>query len=558
MARVSFTLRRSDSDPDLGSILRWDDDLGADRTNYDSALRADGFQIAPEEFTESFFDVTSVCYGEVSLSWGVDISPTVGEAPTVTGIVVVYSPLGEPQTIASGDILVEASDTFSYEHTGLVEGRWAYYSLFLHYESSGGDSYYERAASLAVIVPKNYGSNLMLWKRIPEYYRIQDTLLGDSNFSPCLGNVPPGNVVGPLFKYLSVIGFEMDRARTMIDYQMVSFDPDLANTEHLDALGQQMAVGMRESDLGGKRLRTLMNDVGFFRRSKGTLLGTEFFGKSISGSVVEIDQDAGEITVYSQRVNYITSPKNGAGITTHRPAFYSEQFSPDPFEGGSGLFPAEDLWPSTSLFPEEDTTLGGYNTYTVVGSSFTPNGSGASVGLTSVLFHLDSPVPVKLGDRICFSVQSNVGTNGIKWARLVDSEGNEIGFENVSSTVGGSPAFEIVAVDNAELDTFTNSYIEYLVNLDEAGTFTNELLLAERNYLGTYFDGDTVRGGWLIDASSVSDYRWSGSDNASPSIFAEDYERTKAIVNELLFDVLPITEASKYTIVSYNAIPGLP
>src|ERR1700741_1653963 len=168
MARVSFRLRNTSGE--LGSYLRYDEDELGPRTDYDSALRADGLQLAPQEFSESFFDATSVCYGEVDLTWAVNIVDTITADPQITGVVVVYSPNGEPQTIASGDILVESTNTFNHTQGGLTEGRWAYYSLFVHYESNAGDNYYEKVASVAELVPKNYGSNLLLWNRIPEYY----------------------------------------------------------------------------------------------------------------------------------------------------------------------------------------------------------------------------------------------------------------------------------------------------------------------------------------------------------------------------------------------------
>jgi hypothetical protein len=173
------------------------------------------------------------------------------------------------------------------------------------------------------------------------------------------------------------------------------------------------------------------------------------------------------------------------------------------------------------------------------------------------LIRVGSPVPLLDQDRAVFSVQSNVGTSAIKWARVVNVSGATLGFQDTPTPVSGALAFEITADTGASVGIFTNTYVEYLVDLSEVPVLENRLLLAERNYLGTYFDGDTVRGGWLIDSSSVSDYRWSGAVNSSPSIFAEDYERTKAIVTELLYEELPVTEVAKYTIVSHNAIPGL-
>jgi hypothetical protein len=541
MARVSFTLRRPSTDTDLGSYLRYDDAFGV-RTDYDSALRADGLQTAPNTFVESTFSASSVCYGEVELEWEVPIVEfaDLTATPDVTEALLVYSAEGEPQTLASGTVLVESTDTFSYTHTGLAEGRWAYYTLFVHYQSTGGDSYYEKAASLSVLVPKDYGSTALLWKRIPEYYRNQDTSLGDLAYdAACLGSVivSSDQQVGPLLKYLSIFGFEMDRMRTMLDYQMVSYDPMLSNSEHLDALAEQLGVGLLSEALGARRLRSLLNDIGVFRRSKGTASSIEYFGQALAGSDITVDETTGEIIVYSQRVNYITDPKDGSTVTTHRAAFNTEVTAPVDFSVDMSAYSG---------------------TYSVTGSEFSGTGTGASVGVEHVLLHLSDAIPVQLSDRVGFSVQSNIGTEGIKWVRLVNGAGASVGLQDIALTVDGARVFEVTVESNASAGVWTDVYVEYLVDLSAVPVFMNESLLAERNYLGTYFDGSTVRGGWLVDSSSVSDYRWEGSANASRSLFTEDYQRTKAVLGELLFYILPITEVSKYTIIAYNAIPGVP
>jgi len=1205
MARVSFTLRRPSTDADLGSYLRYDDALGA-RTDYDSALRADGLQTAPSTFATSSFSATSVCYGEVELEWEVPLVAVedLTATPEPTDVVLVYSSEGEPATIASGTILVESTDTFAYSHHGLMEGRWAYYSLFVHYQSTGGDSYYEKVAALSVIVPKDYGSTAQLWKRIPEYYRNQDTMIGDLDYdAACLGSVITSSTqtVGPLLKFLAVFGYEIDRMRTLLDYQMVAYDPALANSEHLDALSEQLGVDMLSSALGSRRLRTLLNDIGVFRRSKGTASSVEFFGQAIAGSDVSIDQATGEVIVYSQRVNYITDPVDGESVTTTRPATVLEETAPQAFSndypswylknlgtGGSALdarfgstvpssyfngtamvlpgvagnyastpdaaalditgavelvgratgvpasdgylalkgasyatraysavlrstgalgfwsrdtaLAAKDLnssavlpygavtpfwwkitadpvsgnvnfyhaadqatepsswtqlgttqsatwagtafttnadalllgntlaatlyrtivrngiggttvfdadfakpynttsftattgqtvtltrsvsgtdtndptllphtgtnylylpgttsnnasipdaaalditgdieivcrtalddwtpsgtqthvarqtlvdpnrgwtfntvntsgalqlawWPtgsaasniskvstanlpgvdgttywikatldvdngasgntvrfyyaadqeteptswtqlgadvvtagvtslpnitsplyagftdgttsysgklyrtivrngiggstvvdidfttgitsggqasftcttgqtvtinratsgrkavavtrpiillgaddylvvsdnplinfaagesftvvgvhrifgsgsSTSLISKRqsaggawwslyrntagtqqvvsrindgtldtnissvaapaagtlvtavmvrdvtsdtlkgyvnsgtvdnsgtDTTTGTlsntgglyigsngvavptyfdgefvaaavfrraltaaevalvnthYNTaptpesmallaeavfwvdaglssvattlgtYSTFGNEYTLLPLGTTTGATHALFHISDPIPIQLSDRVGFSVQSNVGTDGIQWVRLVNSAGASVGLQDTALTVDGARIFEVTAESNASVGVWTDVYVEYLVDLSAVSTFTNGALLAERNFLGTYFDGSTVRGGWLVDSSSVSDYRWESTANASRSLFTEDYQRTKAVVQDLFYDTLPITEVSKYTIVAYNAVPGVP
>ena len=996
MARVSFTLRSEATQ--LGSYLRYDEGVSGARTDYDSALRADGLQIAAPTFTSSSFSASSDCYNEVSLSWEIPIvdSTALTATPQVTGTVLVYSATGEPQTIGSGDILVESTNTFSFTHTGLPEGRWAYYTLFVHYQSTGGDDYYEQAASLPVLVPKDYGSTFALWERIPLFYRLQDTALGDDTWdADCFGGrIEAGTKVGPLLKFLSIFGFDMDRMRTMLDYQMVSNDPSLANTEHLDALSKQLGVGLLSSALGGQRLRALLHDIGVFRRSKGTSYGTEFFAQAAAGSDLDITQSTGQVKMYAQRVNHITVPKTGVGITTDRTALPTEVSSPivfnrDPASGylknlgtggtaldarygnstgvdsfdpallthtglnyvylpglslngislpdisisgdidcqvliaptswksgtqsvyskynlttgsldrsfdfylsptgqlglnysldnttvstavsgvggivgftdtqpgwirftrnatsgninfytapfaGTAVLPVStwsqlgtaniastpgSLYNGTALFTAGGVissfgTIGGnpmtgkfhlaalkvagsfvhnvdFNTYLTSGSEVTVttgggqvatiyratsgsksvavvrptllfgtddylelpdsplldfgasdsqtvlmmlrswatpvpfgrlldkadaaglNGwtlqlktdrtlfaqindgtntatrssvstlgasgtlscagmvvdrtaqtltsvSGSTVSATTstslvgsvanaqvarvgtgavaatyqdmevlaaavwrralsateiglvnshysgspttashallaesvlwidaalsansstistytsssgtyttapaasvqgtphVLLHLNAPIPVQLNDFVGFSVQSGVGTSAIKWARLVNAAGATMGIQTAPLTVDGVRSFEVRATSNASAGVWTNAYVEYLVDLSAVPSFGNGSLLAERNNLGLYFDGSTVRGGWLVDTTSISDYRWAGTANNSRSLYTEDYQRTKSVLNQVLFDILPITEVSKYTISSFNAVPGV-
>jgi hypothetical protein len=531
MARVSFTLRQVVD----GSFLRYDDDAIAPRPDYDSALRADGLQIAPAEFAEAFFEAYSSCYGEVDLRWAVNLAETLTIDPQPYQVLVVYSPFGEPQTIGGGTILVESATTFNYRQTDLPEGRWAYYSLFLRYRSTGGDDYYEKVASLTVMVPRNYQSNIMLWERIPEYYRREDASLGVPNFSPCIGNVPPGSSVGPLFKYLSVIGFEIDRIRSILDYVMVARDPSLAEGETLDALAEEVGIPLRSNDLGDIRLRRALEDIGYFRRAKGTKEGTTFFFKAVSGSDIEIDTSTGDITVFSQRVNYITNPRTATGIVDFRAVDESEittplPFSPDP--NGSA---------STSL--------------TYSSTTFALTGT-PDPGIVGALIEVDSIIPVQLNDNVYFSVHSNVGTQSLQWARLVDSSGNVVGFSDEKRLVDGVVTFEIRAENAASPGIWTDTKLEVLADLRVA-PLDFSLLLAERNNLGSYFDGSTVRGGWLVDTQSVSDYRWAGSANSSVSLYAEDYERTKKIVEQVLALIVPVTEEQRYQIVAYNAVPGM-
>jgi hypothetical protein len=103
------------------------------------------------------------------------------------------------------------------------------------------------------------------------------------------------------------------------------------------------------------------------------------------------------------------------------------------------------------------------------------------------------------------------------------------------------------------------------------------LLLLEKNNVGNYFDGNTVEGGWIVDENgSVSDFQWlnpadpgATAPNIDFSVFNSNFQKTKAVINRLQADVLPITElgdtgvfysnrtavSSTYEII-YNYMPG--
>jgi len=638
MARVSFTLRRNVID--RGSYTRYDlstyntaasagnaasagtwivDDPAGTR-DVDTSLRSDGYQLPPVEFVESFLEAFPVAYGVAEINWGAPLAP-IGAAPAPSQTLLVYSPYGPSATISSGIILAEGSTEFSYVHNGLMGGQWAYYTLFIRYQSAGGDDYYEPAASVEILIPENYGSTLLLWERIPQYYRQQDASIGEyvdpeSNYAITeLGALPPGNVVGPLFKFLSIFGFEMDTTRTLIDYIMVSRDPSIANTESLNALALSMGVTLTSDIINSTRIRNVLDDLGYLRRSKGTLEGIAAYGRALSNSEIKVDTDNQEITFYSQRVNYVTSPLTASGIVTSRPAHVAEGqrlrfnqgvYDPTTYvEGDENTYPPSApytpgmYWTSASATTFKSIPVGvgdyivaytdsngdidfgvsGYSfdatnysaytsSYTSSGTQYAPTGTGASVGVTHVMFHLSDPVPVKLNDTVYFSVHSAIGADALVWGRLVDESGNIIGVSRSKTRAAEAPAVGIPVTSNlSTTEEWTLGFVEFIIDLSSVLTYDLSLLLTERNHLGGYFDGNSRRGGWIVDSSgsTVSDYRWaafrgtgtnSGDAYDAVSIYTEEYQKTRALLTTFFSSSLPITVAGDYTVVATDAVPG--
>lgn len=649
MARVSFTLRKTDADK--GSYLQYESSIGT-RTNTDYYLRQDGLQFPPAQQGANFLEATSTKYGAVDLSWNVSdiyqgelggsIDPaSIPNSPTIIGISVRYSPFGEPETIESGVALFgESRTTFNYSHQ-VDEGKWAYYSLFAHYASQNyNDNYYTRLASLKILPPKNYGSTEILWNRIPEFYRSQDADLGyaidyfgsvngyeDDYVENVLGGLPSYvSKVGPLYRFLSVFGFEMDRVRTIIDYIEVSKDPMIADSEALTALSIETGVNLLASDLGAERLRNILNDIGYYNRSKGTPSALSHITKAVANSDVDIDYTNGEINIYAQRVNYVPDPKmigSPLGLTT-RPAHYVERerlqpireqgtFDPTAFvQGNSGTYPQpatgttyrSGMWWTCSASGTfggfsvgigdivmaygtgttwdtiefhvyangiSATNYGSSTSYTQSTNEFTYSNTGASVGITHALMRIDSPVPVKLGDKVCFSVHSTQGVNyrvgdvvysTIHSARVVDASGNHMGWVSNATPYGGTSTFEVKITSNASETNWTVGYLEFLVDMElvddrNIGPFKVSKVLIERNHVGSYFDGDKALGNWIFGASSsIKDYRWLKNADTSLSVYTEDFGRTRSTISSYISYSLPITQVSRFTVNDYSYVGG--
>jgi len=378
----------------------------------DSKLKADGLLVAPILDTPvrsgsllpyaSFFSAEVSDYEEIILTWDAPLND-LALAPTsstvvATALLISYSEDGEPPTVSDGTVIVYDATSKVYYHK-VPSGKWAYYTMFVKFESRDGDLYYEPTAKLAVLTPNKYNSVDDLYKKIPEYYRNLD-----DNMSTGLG--------GPLYRYLSIFGFEIDKVRTELDFMISMKDPQLANSEVLDYLAQDLGVDLQSHELGAGRLRNLMNIIGYLRRSEGTIGSLEYAMQAITGSDIEIDTVNKVVKVFAQRVNLLKDPNLDriiAGL----------------FDGGS---------PSSSAFSLEldagvpssstsATVISG--TYTVGYEGGTPAATGGSTtgnelwnydpdllsgGSINVLQTISNYIPVTIDDDLYFSVQSGTAS----------------------------------------------------------------------------------------------------------------------------------------------------
>jgi hypothetical protein len=576
MARASFTLRKTTLDQ--GSYLQYPiDPAGAasigdaiydERTDNDNFLRADDLLLVPTGpgFTldAGVFEATVLDYRTVRVKWNVQLESTLGETPVPYQAIIKYTEDGASQTINVGETLRESSYSDSVIHAVPEGVSWAYYTLFIRYLSSGGvDDYYEPVASVKVLMPTNYGSTEDLFARIPEHYRWLDNRQAITQDR------------GPLYRFLSIIGWDLDRTRTLLDYIMTMRDPQIADQEALDALAEDFGIGIKSHELGTQRVRSLIDGIGLIRRGKGTLGIVERTLKSLTGCDVSYDPDTGDIKVYAQRVNLIYDPRLNSGIVGsidggNPTSTYGVGFILDSGVVGTA---------------QTNGTYDGGNTPT---PDYTGGGTGSLVGGWNAYPDFDNPgtdilerttpeLWLKTGDVLYFSshskpdVQSLVQNVYLYIGSYSAGESALVVAHDSHAQVGNTKYWRLEVPEGYEDYTLMNICIRYV----EAAEYTIadlDYLLLERNIIGDYFDGDSVYGGWIVDDSgSVSDYSWEGDPAESVSLYTDNFQKMKYVVNNMISSILPVTQLIttgtaysnrvpttnlKYN-VTYNSIPGV-
>jgi hypothetical protein len=506
MGRVSFRTRRDTSAGSdsigVGSYARggadWQGVAGVSTVlqDNDKSIRANDFLIAFDASQTSTFGATAVSYSTVMLSWTLTDSPLTEDdfsgSSGLIGLTVRYSNLGYPESANEGDEVYyeinpsENISSLSIFHDTVPEGRWAYYTLFGRYYQDGGGYWYEKFASVETLVPTNYGSTDSLWKRIPQYYRDLDK--------------------GDLYKFLSIFGFELDRTRTLIQSVFMGYDPLLAEAEGVDQLAKLVGLEVGVEDVGVSRTRSLLHDIGFLRRRKGTTDGIIGYLTALSGARVTFEDVLGfgyQATIHAQRANLIGNPHlfGTAGTT----------------------------WDTFS-----DKTITKTNSSGKLVISFSGTGT-AQVALISKV-----GIPAEAGtDYYMSSEITPTGATTYYGGGLLSSSTITI-LPTLTATapinyVGTRPVWEVTT------PTTTGTYYPVLYfSIPTGHSVTVDDWMLEPNNYGEYFDGSSDFGGFLYQ-NNFNDHLWSGTKNASYSTFTVQRKKTQEAIKRVCSSIIPVT-----------------
>lgn len=556
MALTSFTLRKTAVG--FGSFLR-------KNAGIDNSLRADGFTSAQNvTIGNNTFSANIISTGTVRLEWTLaaaleDEATVIAAAPVE--LQIVSSTAGEPVTINDGALLTTVFSTSNntyYDDIPVVqEGRWVYYSLFVKY-SDGTDTWYVKAASLYIQIPKSYNSVENLWKRIPEYYRLLD-----------LNQTPLTNGYTPLYSFLSLLGNEVDRTRTLIDTIALSNDPEVSVTPALAELAYETGLEITLSDLGTAKARSLLNNIGTLRQRKGTTGSVASYISALSGCPVSYEYVSATHTfhVYAQRVNFISDPK------------FAEATVASSTGNASG-----------SKLSLQTTPTWGVYTYGTAGS-----GASVSPAITNVNDGIQIQIPAsapenrtvfvyprktfkyattsQYGTRFNTTLSAGASFNNFytstNTTRLAWESGVAGGsvpptyFQDAAWNTGPEYAYGSTSQDYildypadpaASFSTITSVPVLVFNAAPGSTIFISKWLLEPYN-AGSYFDGDTREGGYIPIStgtlgSGTFDYYW--GDNGVHNDFSYyllDHERTIRTVERVIADyIMPVTMLSSYEI----------
>jgi len=484
--------------------------------------------------TEFYIEANVTDYDQIEVSWSSPVFELTDNLRPVE-TVIRWSLSGEPQTVEDGFPLVSSTDPNSlYVHTpsnGTWQGKWVYYTLFLKIASTNTsvfideDQYFEKMASVSALVTKDYGSIEDLWQRIPEYYRLQDSTSRH------------------LYNYLSIYAWDLDTLRTVIDYLMVQKDPQVADSNTLQQLMEELGTIITTVELGAGRARAFMDDILNLRLSKGTAQGVIYALQAISGSLVTIDEVEKTIKVSPQRVNWTIDPKVLRG----------------PADEWYGLFANS----SDVSFRFDDVVFyGDPVAFSNASVSFSPAKTIVNRGLTpaQVFTYSKYGVPYERDDTFYFSIDEpdNQYIQEVRMyypnGTLAASAGREL-IGTVIDAVSGRSYFKL-SMENAPEDSGS---VHFVMRIDlPAGDFvTFKNILLEKDYIGEYFDGNTNLGGWLSGAPSRSDYRWFAEPQYSWSVFSADAWRTQSTLLNIYKKLLPVNWMDEYVLL-FDQLPEAP
>lgn len=224
-------------------------------------------ELVVNEYDATPFEVTALGYGTLSINW----RKPGGAWPTQK---LVRNSTGYPLDVGDGTTVLTEGFTgasLTYLDTGLTQGRFYYYALFVFDDRNG---LWRRTGVGGALATKDWGYTNRLYRRLPDVFKHSDYNSLDSDLLT--------DEQSFLYKYLSVIGSALDHVRTEAESLRTILDPRIADALVLPQLASQVGLDY-EPEIGTRQMRRLIANAIHIYGLKGTLAGLRELASLVTG-----------------------------------------------------------------------------------------------------------------------------------------------------------------------------------------------------------------------------------------------------------------------------------
>ena len=254
----------------VNDVLRYQNsawvNLGPITQTVGTAVRyaGDVANLASAVGTRSILHVRPIDHDVVAIEWGWPQAPN----DQWLELSIVRSAFGRPSTPNDGQtiyrqprsVYLNDDDTLQLPptiyDTALPSGRWYHYGLFFKVSPVE----WVRGMVDSCLLAKDWQHSEHLWENTPPYYRWVD---GQS-----------GHQEGRLRQFMEVFGFELDTTREFVESWQHLYDIDWSPIRLLRKLGLNFGLEY-ESGLGDIRFRSMMANIGWLYKTRGTIPSLE-------------------------------------------------------------------------------------------------------------------------------------------------------------------------------------------------------------------------------------------------------------------------------------------
>ena len=219
----------------------------------------------PVTFDASPFIATPSNHGEITLNW---TDPT----GSWSRLVIIRNPYGFPLDPWDGTEILSVysgADPVVYvDSSGLVQGQFYYYSIFVYSLSSYA---WVRAGTAFALSVKNWGNTTRLYDYMPSIYKLTQPYTATADWDN-----------DKLYQFLSNFGFELDYEQTLTELVKDRYNIEKVSGRLIPTMMNQFGQ-MYEPAIGLQQNRRLLRDAVTLTKQKGSKDGLKAFIKDFTG-----------------------------------------------------------------------------------------------------------------------------------------------------------------------------------------------------------------------------------------------------------------------------------